>query len=284
MANVERDPISGQMTTGHEWDGIKELNTPLPRWWVYIFWATIVWSVGYWIVYPAWPTLSGHTKGIWNYSSRAELAAEMKMVAADRQAWLAKIKDLSAAEIEKNPELLRYAMAGGKSAFGENCQPCHGAGGAGAPGYPALGDDEWIWGGSLAAIEQTIAHGVRAEDSQTRASEMPKFSDSLKAPEIDALADYVVALAARKAAETMPGAKLFAENCVACHGEKGEGNRDLGAPRLDNALWLYSGDKAQIVAQIAAPKHGVMPAWSGRLDAATIKQLAIYVHKLGGGE
>jgi cytochrome c oxidase cbb3-type subunit 3 len=286
MANVERDHISGQATTGHEWDGIKELDTPLPKWWVYIFWATIVWSIGYWVYYPSWPTVSSYYKGTAGWSSRAELAQDMAALAKSRSVWLDKFKTLSVDEVAKDPSLLRYAMAGGKAFFAENCQPCHGAGGAGLPGYPNLTDDEWIWGGKLADIQMTIAHGARSDDPKARVSEMPKFGvdGTLKADQIGQVSDFVLSLASGSPAAG-PGQQLYADNCVACHGEKGEGNTELGAPKLANKIWTHiAGDKASIAAQINNPKHGVMPAWAGRLDETTIKQLAIYVHSLGGGE
>ena len=290
MANIEKDPITGQYTTGHEWDGVQELNTPLPRWWVYVFYASIVWSIGYWIVYPAWPTLSGYTKGIWNYSSRAELAQDLKAAETAKGAWLNKFKAASVEDIAKDKELLNYAMVGGRSAFNENCAPCHGAGGAGAFGYPTLADDEWIWGGTLTDIQQTITHGIRNADGDSRQGEMPKFGTDaiLTAEQIGQVTDYVLSLSAAKhdAAGAAAGKTLFADNCASCHGEDGSGTQAVGAPALNNAVWLYKAadQKAAVARQIAAPKHGSMPAWTGRLDETTIKQLTVYVHSLGGGK
>lgn len=280
----EKDAVTGEYTTGHEWDGIKELNTPLPKWWVYVFWATIVWAVGYWVVYPAWPSLAAYTPGAFGYSSRAELDAEMAAVRESRQVWLGKFEELSVEEIAKTPDLLKYAMVGGKSMFNENCAPCHGFGGAGAYGYPTLADDEWIWGGTLDEIKTTIAHGIRNGNDESRQSEMPPFADGILSPEqISAVADYALSLSGG-GQEAGQGRQLFEENCAACHGEKGEGQPALGAPALNDAIWLYKGGKEGVVQQVATPKHGSMPAWAGRLDETTIKQLAVYVHSLGGGK
>lgn len=287
MANVEKDLISGQNTTGHEWDGIKELDTPLPKWWVYIFWATIVWSIGYFVVYPSVPFLGTFYKGVFQYSSRAELSKDLTAQATQRGAWLADFQGKDVGDIAKDEKLLRYAMAGGKAAFNENCAPCHGIGGVGALGFANLTDDEWIWGGKLADIQQTITHGIRSDDPKARSQEMTKFGVDgvLKPTEIEQVADYVVTLNSGKGDAALPGAQIFADNCVACHAEGGVGNRDMGAPALNNAIFTQiKGDKASIVAQVSNPKHGVMPAWAGRLTPETIKMLAIYVHSLGGGE
>jgi cytochrome c oxidase cbb3-type subunit 3 len=287
MATPEKDPVTGRNTTGHEWDGIKELNTPLPKWWVYVFYASIVWAVGYWIVYPAWPTLTTYTKGIIGYSSRGELASDMQAAKDARGVWLAKFENASVEDIKKDPTLLNYALAGGKSAFAENCAPCHGSGGAGAYGYPTLADDEWIWGGTLDDIKQTITYGVRNPNENARAGEMPKFADGmLTAEQIATVSDYVLNLSKgpQAAAGSPDGAALFAENCAACHAEDGSGQAAMGAPALNNGLWLYKGNKESIVAQVSNPKHGSMPAWGGRLDETTIKQLTVYVHSRGGGK
>lgn len=287
MATIEKDPVTGRNTTGHEWDGIKELNTPLPKWWVYVFYACIVWSVGYWVVYPAWPSLTTYTKGMFGYSSRAELATDMTAAKAAKGVWLAQFETASVEDIKKDQTLLNYALAGGKSIFAENCAPCHGSGGAGAYGYPTLADDEWIWGGSLDEIKQTISFGVRNANAESRAGEMPKFgADGILQPEqIATVANYVVTISkGAGAAAEGDGAALFVENCAACHAEDGSGQAALGAPALNNGLWLYKGGAEGVAAQIATPKHGSMPAWAERLDETAIKQLTVYVHSLGGGK
>ncbi|HXV23487.1 MAG TPA: cytochrome-c oxidase, cbb3-type subunit III [Alphaproteobacteria bacterium] len=288
MSSSEKDAVTGRETTGHEWDGIKELNTPLPKWWVYLFIATIVWSFGYWIVYPAWPTVTGYTRGLLGYSTRASLEQGMQAASEGRRQWTDRIATATVEEVAADPELLAYSVAGGRTLFAENCAPCHGAGGQGAPGYPNLADDSWMWGGDVAAIEQTIRYGVRSGHDQARVSEMPRFGVDglLDRNQISDVADFVVSLSgsASDAAAVERGRVVFAENCASCHGETGAGNREFGAPALNDAIWLNAGDKAGIEQQINKPRHGVMPTWSGRLDEVSIKLLSVYVHSLGGGE
>ena len=291
MASMEKDSVSGQYTTGHEWDGIKELNTPLPKWWVYVFWASVIWSIAYWIAMPAWPTISDYSRGVLNYSSRNELLTELKAQKQTRSKFESKIAALPVEDVVKDKDLRNFAMTGGKVLFNENCAPCHGTGGVGAPGaYPNLADDEWIWGGQLADIQQTISFGVRNTNSNSHQSEMPKFgADQLLTKEqIDQVADYVVALSSKGAAAGLPGEAIFAEQCVACHQEGAVGSKDVGAPALNNNIWLFKGSKEAVkqavVAQVTNPRHGAMPAWSERLDETSIKLLTVYVHSLGGGK
>lgn len=284
---IEKDAVTGQETTGHEWDGIKELNTPLPKWWLYTLYATIVWAAVYVVLYPAIPYWTGYTKGILGWSSR-DLLDERMAAAAERQGfYLQGIREASLDEIRSDDALFAFARSGGAAAFADNCAPCHAAGGAGQPGrFPALVDDAWIWGGSAEEIEHTIRYGVRWDLPESRASEMPAFGTFLSRSEIADAAEYVLLLSGQEHDTTAAarGEEIFAENCTACHGDGGEGLRELGAPALNNQIWLYGGDKAAIAAQIARPQHGVMPAWEGRLPNETIKMLTIYVHSLGGGE
>ena len=290
MAMEERDPVTGQTTTGHEWDGIKELNTPLPRWWLYVFYASILFSVVYWVLFPAIPGISGYTHGLLGYNQRAALDAVMASVTAGRQAYVGRIEQASLDQIQSDPDLLNFALTGGRAAFNENCAACHALGGAGRPGgFPTLADDDWLWGGKPDQILQTIRHGIRNADPDTRVSEMPAFGRDqiLDAGQIGDVAEYVLSLSGRAtdAAAVGRGTQVFADNCAACHGETGQGNPELGAPNLADAIWLRgSGTKAEIVAQVTQPKMGVMPTWQGRLDEATLRMLATYVHSLGGGQ
>lgn len=194
---------------------------------------------------------------------------------------------MSVADIEKDPQLLEFSLAGGKAVFNENCAQCHGVGGQGQKGFPVLADDNWLWGGQLADIEQTVRHGIRSEDPEARQSQMPRFGADaiLDAAAINDVAEYVVSLSGGEAdaAAKERGAKVFAENCVACHGETGAGNKDMGAPSLTANIWQFTGDKA-FVAQVTNPRHGVMPAWQGRLNDDLIKMVTVYVHSLGGGQ
>lgn len=285
---VRIDAHTDTATTGHEWDGIEELDTPLPRWWVWTFYATIVWSIGYFIVYPAFPTLSGGTDGVLRWHSRTAVTQDIADLQKIRGPVLAKLQSSSLEDIEKTPELLAAARAFGAAAFANNCAGCHGVGAQGAKGYPNLNDDEWLWGGKLADIQKTIEHGVRWDaDKETRTETMLGFGKEglLDAAQISAVADHVRALGKLPGAKAdAKGAKIFADNCSVCHGDDGKGNQDMGAPNLTDAIWLFGSDKASIVNRIANGGGGVMPAWKNRLDETTIKALAVYVHSLGGGQ
>ncbi|MGV8833700.1 MAG: cytochrome-c oxidase, cbb3-type subunit III [Devosia sp.] len=282
------DEFSGVSTTGHEWDGIKELNNPLPRWWLWTFYACIAFALTYSVFYPAWPFGSKATPGLLGYSSRAEFAATMDAVQTGNQAMLTQIAQTPVSDILADPELARFATAAGASAFKVNCTQCHGTGAAGGPGYPNLNDDSWIWGGTIDEVYTTIAHGVRSlTDPDTRYNIMPNFGADglLDTAAINQVAGYVASLSGVKGGQSTPeGATIFAENCVACHGEGGVGVVELGGPDLTDAIWLYDGSLEAIKAQIQKPRHGMMQAWSEKLDDVVIKELAVYVHGLGGGQ
>ncbi|MEP2978700.1 MAG: cytochrome-c oxidase, cbb3-type subunit III [Lentilitoribacter sp.] len=285
----EIDDISGVETTQHEWDGIKELNNPLPRSWLWGLYGTILFSIGYTIVYPAWPGITTNTKGIWNWSSRGELATELSQVEESRQVLGDQLVSVELEDVSQNPDLLQFAVNGGKSAFKVYCSQCHGSGANGGTIYPSLIDDDWIWGGTLEDIYITLQHGIRYEqDDDTRLSEMPRYGadELLERNEILDVAWYVRQISGQEfdAEAATRGQTVFADNCAACHGEKGEGIRELGAPNLSDAIWFYGNTHEQIIAQISDPKQGVMPGWTGRLSEVTIRQLTHYVHSLGGGE
>ncbi|HVJ55334.1 MAG TPA: cytochrome-c oxidase, cbb3-type subunit III [Aliidongia sp.] len=284
---IEKDLLTGKETTGHDWDGVRELNTPLPRWWLYVWLATIAWAAVICVLYPAIPLGTWHTPGTLGYTSRGALDQELKQLQVERAPIFDRIKAESLADIQKDPGVLAVALVAGKSAFANNCVPCHGSGGSGRTGFPSLADDVWIWGGTLDQIHQTISFGARSGNPNAHVSDMPHFGADkiLKPAEIQAVADYVWALYGGRSREgTEPGAALFTDNCAACHGDKGQGNQDLGAPPLASATHLYGNDRDTIVRQITLPRQGMMPAWAGRLDEATIKSLALYVHSLGGGQ
>ncbi len=287
MSHKHIDDVTGVETTGHEWDGIRELNNPLPRWWLWTFYACIIWSVGYVIAYPAIPLITGATKGVLGYSSRAEVAADISAARAAQGVYLERIAATPVEEISADAELLQFAIAGGSSAFKVNCAACHGAGAQGSAGYPNLNDDDWLWGGTIDQVYHTIAHGVRySGDPDTRDSMMPAFGEILEPAQIREVAAYVMGLTGTPADPSLveTGKAVFAENCVACHGETAQGTQELGAPNLADAIWFYGSTEAEIIAQINNPKHGAMPAWVERLGEPTIKQLAVYVHALGGGQ
>ncbi|MCB1531962.1 MAG: cytochrome-c oxidase, cbb3-type subunit III [Alphaproteobacteria bacterium] len=281
------DHVTGVETTGHEWDGLKELNNPLPRWWVWVFIVCIVWSIWYFVIYPAWPVPGGATEGTGGYTQYKELAESQAEITARQEAYLERFEDASFQDILKDPELYAFASAGGAAAFKDNCATCHGTGGAGAKGYPNLNDDDWLWGGTLEDIHQTLEYGVRANNLDTRISQMPAFGKDglLKREEINAVVDYVLSLSGGKTdGHEAQGAEIFKMQCASCHGADGKGLQEFGAPNLTDKIWLYGGDRQTIFETVYYARAGMMPAWGTRLDENTIKQLTIYLHELGGGE
>jgi cytochrome c oxidase cbb3-type subunit 3 len=282
------DEVTGIETTGHEWDGIRELNQPLPRWWVWTFYVTIVWSIAYWIAMPSWPWISDYSRGLLGYSQRATVAEQIAGAKAAQAQYLDRIAASDVATIRNTPDLLEFALAGGRSAFAVNCVQCHGSGGAGAPGYPNLNDDAWLWGGTLDAIRTTLRHGIRSDDPQTRFNEMPAFvrDGLLTREQASDVVEYVLQVSGQDhdTAAATRGKGVFSEQCVSCHGADARGQQDLGAPNLTDAIWLYGGDREALRQQLFAGRNGVMPAWQGILDPQTLKMLAVYVHSLGGGE
>lgn len=283
----EIDDLSGVETTGHEWDGLKELNNPLPRWWVWIFLATVVWSIWYFVVYPAWPTLSGASQGTSGYTQFKELAESQNEIIKVQSAYAERFGDASFTEIMADEQLYAFAMAGGASAFKDNCATCHGTGGAGAEGYPNLNDDDWLWGGKVEEIHQTILHGIRSGDIDAHQSQMPAFGKDriLSSGEISKVTDYVLSLSSgEESPHHTKGRDIFQQQCASCHGEDARGLKEFGAPNLADKIWLFGGDRKSVYNSIYYAHAGVMPAWKNRLDENTIKQLAIYLHELGGGE
>jgi len=289
MSKKHIDEISGVETTSHVWDDdLRELNNPLPKWWLYTFYACILWAVVFWYFYPSWPTMNGYTKGSLGFSQRAEVMSDVAKGVAAQTTFRKQIEAMPLADVAKNPELLRFASAAGSASFQTNCAPCHGRGAQGAVGYPNLNDDDWLWGGKVEDIEKTLLYGIRGDHAETRVSIMPKFGidGTLKPAEIDATVAYVQSLS-KPVADTAlvtQGKAVYAEQCVACHGENGKGNLEMGAPNLTDGIWLYGGDAKAIRESIWSGRGGMMPAWGTRLDKTTIKSLAVYVHTLGGGK
>lgn len=297
----EIDGVTGVETTGHEWDGLKELNNPLPRWWLWVFYVCILWSIWYWVIYPAWPTLTGHTQGTGEYTQFTELSNSQAEIVARQKAYLNRFESASYEDILNDPELYAFAIAGGASAFKDNCATCHGTGGAGAKGYPNLNDDDWLWGGKLDDIHLTLVYGIRVGGSyDTRLSEMPAFGKDgvLNKEEVNAVVDHVMSLSgdnthndkvlhgadALTDEKGINGAAIFKMQCASCHGDDGKGKHEFGAPNLTDKIWLYGGDYDSIYQTIYSSRAGMMPAWGERLDENTIKQLTVYLHELGGGE
>lgn len=288
MSGKDIDKLSGIETTGHEWDGIKELNNPLPRWWLWTFYGCIVFALGYTVVFPAWPMLSSATTGLLGYSSRADLDADLAAAKAAQGDMLEAVTTTPVADILKDDGLARFARAGGQSLYKVYCSQCHGTGATGSTGYPNLNDDEWVWGGTIEQIYATITHGARSPtDADTHYNIMPNFGADaiLGAEDIDRVAKQVASLSGIEGGEASPeGKQLFTDNCASCHGDDGAGLVDVGGPSLNDQIWLYGGTLEAIRAQINQPRHGVMPAWGVRLGDTAVKQLAVYVHGLGGGQ
>jgi cytochrome c oxidase cbb3-type subunit 3 len=287
------DPRSelNSKTTGHEWDGIQEWDNPMPRWWLWTFYACIIWAVIYMILFPAWPLVTGATPGLLGFSTRANVAADIQRFEAANAPIRERLVAADLTEITQDPELVSFANNAGAAVFRSHCSQCHGSGAAGvaADGYPNLLDDDWIWGGDMTNIHYTIAHGIRnTTDDDARYSEMPAFGrdEILEPAQIDAVVQHVLAISGQEHDATLAtdGAVVFEENCAACHGEEGKGDRDLGAPNLTDAIWLYGGDKDAITYSVVNARAGVMPNWNARLSEADIRSVAIYVHGLGGGE
>ena len=291
MADQQRiDEATGTSTVGHEWDGIEELNTPLPRWWLWTFYLTIAWALVYVVLYPAWPMVNSATKGMLGWTSRGQLEQELAADAKRRAPVINAIAATPVADLPAHPELMQAAVQGGGAAFRVHCVQCHGSGGAGVQKlYPSLTDDDWLWGGDLDRIDYTITHGIRNPDHKaTRTSLMPAFGRDgiLDAGQIADVVSHVRVISRQEkpSVSSARGATLFEANCAVCHGANGQGGRDVGAPRLTDAIWLYGGDRASITATVTSPRNGVMPRWGERLDPVTIKMLAAYVYSLGGGE
>lgn len=280
-------------TTGHEWDGIEEFNNPLPRWWLWTFYATIIWAFGYMVFYPAWPLVSSATQGLWGQEAagdqRLAVAEEIQRFSDANAAIRERIAAADMAAIPADPELTSYAQNAGAAVFRTWCAQCHGSGAAGvqAAGYPNLLDDDWLWGGDVEAIYFTVAHGIRnTTHAEARWSQMPAFADLLSAEEIGQVVQYVRQMSNQDhdAAAATAGTTLYVDNCASCHMEDGSGDRLQGAPKLNDAIWLYGGDVAALTETVTNARFGVMPGWNARLSEADMRSVAVYVHGLGGGE
>lgn len=291
MKKDTRDEDLDYETTGHVWDGIQEYNKPMPRWWLYTFYACIVWAIGYSIAYPAWPGITKATAGVLGYSTRAEVAADIAAIEEANGPINAKLEAAELTEIAADQELATYARQAGAAVFRSWCSQCHGSGanGAQAGGYPSLLDDDWLWGGDIEAIHETVSYGIRNEENDNaRFSEMPAFGrdELLEKEQISQVVNYVMSLSGtpQDAGQVEAGAEIFANECTSCHAEDGTGDRYQGAPNLTDAIWLYGGDYDTLVETVTNARYGVMPAWEGRLSEAEIRAVATYVHGLGGGE
>ncbi|MEM0976816.1 MAG: cytochrome-c oxidase, cbb3-type subunit III [Pseudomonadota bacterium] len=278
------DDVTGIETTGHSYDGIEELNTPLPKWWLWTFYLTCIWGVIYTIAYPAWPLINSATAGLLGYSTRAEVAADIAAHEEQNAPLVEELLEIELASLDLGGDLARYSTQRGAAVFRAHCSQCHGAGAAGAVGYPNLLDDDWLWGGALESIAYTVRHGIRNEtDWDAHYSEMPAYGEILTEEEIVAVVEHVETLFAGGPANAL-GAQIFEENCAACHGEAGLGDPEIGAPNIADAIWLYGGDRDTLIETVTHARFGVMPAWGQRISEEDVRAVAIYVHGLGGGE
>lgn len=283
----DTDDVTGVDTTGHEWDGIKELNNPLPRWWLWTFYLCIIWAIGYTIAYPAWPLINGATKGMMGFSTRANVAADIERYQEANAAVSAELAAADLTEVVPGTPVHDFAISGGAAIFRAECSQCHGSGAAGAVGYPNLLDNDWLWGGTIEEIETTVRHGIRNNtDDDARWSQMPAFGEMLEQDEIVATAHYVLSMSGKPhdGALAAMGSELYLDNCAACHGENGMGDIYQGAPNLSDQIALYGDDLDTLVETITYARFGVMPAMGQRLSEADVKAVALYVHQLGGGE
>lgn len=287
MGIGERDPYTGHMTTGHEWNGITELNTPVPRP-VYVFLAAAaLFAVVYWVLMPAWPTGVGYTKGLLGFDQRAAVRQSLQEAALDRAAWTKKIAAESFTAIETDPVLMDTVRQTGRALFGDNCAACHGREATGNKGFPNLTTTSWLWGGSPEVIAETIRVGINSAHPDSRSSQMPAFGRDGVLPrgDIENVVAYVKSLsepvsARGHEAAVAAGQKVFASTCVACHGEQAIGNPELGAPNLADKFWIYGGDPETIFTTVWGGRQGHMPTWEGRLTPVERKVLALYVFDL----
>jgi cytochrome c oxidase cbb3-type subunit 3 len=289
MAIEEIDPVSGHVTTGHEWNGIKELDTPVPRGVLIFLIVTHLFAVIWWFVMPTWPLGTTYTKGLLGTDQRKIVEEKLVQADAARAPWVNAIEKSSFDEILANPQLMQVVMKTGPQLFGDNCAACHGRDGRGGDNYPDLTDHDWIWGGGPERIAETMRVGVNSLHAKSRAAQMPSFGRDkmLDQTQVGNVATYVYSLSNPLAstpqtiARIEAGRQVFLTNCAACHGEDAKGNQDLGAPNLSDRFWIYGGDFEKIVTTIHGGRQGHMPTWDERLSPAEIKILALYVYSLG---
>lgn len=276
----EVDPVTGYDTTGHDWNGIKELNTPFPKIVIWALVLTFLYSVVAWVLLPAWPLGRDYTRGLLGLD-QAQVAVEGARAMEDRrQAWLGRFAQPDFGALAADTALMTQAMPAAERLFQDNCAACHGATGGGGPGFPVLSDGYWLWGGDAGTIAETIRVGINGQHPDTRVAQMPAH-DWLTPAERDSLADFVTALPEGKADPASDGGTLFADNCASCHGDKGEGGLANGAPSLADKSVIYGQDRATVIETLRHGRQGVMPSWSGRLPGDEVNLLALYVSRLG---
>lgn len=292
MSVGERDKHSGHMTTGHEWNGIKELNTHVPRpVWVFLILAFLI-SLVMWILLPTWPLGTTYTKGFLGFNEKVELQKDINAAKSKVAAINLKVDEASYDQLAADDKLQEYVRTAGKTLFGDNCSVCHGVDAKGGPGFPNLTDKNWLWGGDVDVIMETLQVGINDKHPDARIAQMPAFGldETLDAAEIRQVIDYLQSIndlkpdVAATAANIASGAELFEETCAACHNENAKGNQELGAPNLTDAYWIYGGDRQSILTTLWHGREGHMPAWEARLSTTERKLLALYVLDLNAME
>lgn len=288
MATEKHDPATGWVTTGHEWNGIEELETPIPRVVIFFLVVTTLFAIGYWVLMPAWPLGVTYTKGLLGIDQRAVVTQQVEDAAAARAVWTGRIAEASLEDIAADPALMNHVRETGRTLFIDNCAACHGTRGTGGPGFPNLAAKAWLWGGEPETIAETIRIGINATHAETRVSQMMAFGRDgiLGDSEVRAVAAYVRSLSnlpmgADDTARIPAGKEIFAANCIACHGEDARGSTEAGAPDLTDAAWIYGSSAQTVFTSIYSGRQGHMPHWEGRLSPVDIKLLALYVGTLG---
>lgn len=290
MSTVKQDPVTGRTTTGHEWNGIEELETPIPRVVFAFLAATFVFAVICWVLYPTWPLGSTFTKGLTGFDQRNLVTEQVaKAEAGLAEQWAGKVSSMSYADIEADPALMQPVKEAGRRLFEDNCAACHGVNATGGPGFPDLAAKAWLWGGDPETIEETIRVGINSTNDDTRTSQMLAFGRDamLDRTQIQNVVAYVRSLSGALPAEgnadrIEAGKQVFADNCVACHGEDAKGSHDTGAPNLTDNSWIYGGDEQSVYTSVYSGRQGHMPHWDSRLSPLQIKLLTLYVHTLPG--
>lgn len=286
MAIEERDPQSGWMTTGHEWNGIKELNTPVPRVVWFFLIASFLYSLVYWVLMPAWPLGRDYTRGLLGLDQRDIVTQSVAQAAAGRKPWVDQIAAKDYAAIQADDRLMADVRQTGRTLFGDNCAACHGLSAHGGPGFPDLTTPSWLWGGDPATIAETIRVGINSTNPDSRASQMLAFGRDgiLPRTDVEAVVAYVRSLSDLKPPATpgqiAAGKVVFEANCVSCHGEDARGKTEMGAPDLIDRHWIYGGDLQSVFTSVWGGRQGHMPSWQGRLSPVDIKILALYLTTL----
>ncbi len=289
MAEVERDPVTGRETTGHEWNGIKELDTPVPRGVLMFLIVTHVWAIVWWFMVPAWPLGVTYTKGLLGINQHTTVEARVVEGQQQRSSWTSRLETEPYDVIHADEALMKTVRETGRQLFGDNCAACHGRNARGAANYPDLTDDDWLWGGHPELIEQTLRVGINTAHPDSRIGQMPAFGQDelLDRQQVRDVAAYVFSLTnpsystPENVDRISAGREVFVTTCAACHSESAEGNPEVGAPNLTDARWIYGGSMDTIIASVHGGRRGHMPTWEERLTKAEIRTLAVYVHDLG---